>query len=298
MTFGSWVDARLHAARTKRSHVRILPPGQRWVETRSGRVRLLDTGGDGPVVLMAPDGPCVIEHYAELVECLSPALRVVIADLPGFGHSLPTAHHDHRLRTGAEVLIALINALSLQQVTLALSCVNGFYGIAAARLAPDRIRSLMLAQTPGLAAMREWTDRIVPKPIRMPGLGQGLNFARRRQIAHDWYKVALAQRDHRAAFQQTADTALAEGGCYCFASVVQGMSACANDEPLLQPLEIPATLLWGRADRSHRPTDPASLRVHLPKLELIELEDVGHFPDLEAPARYAEVLLNHLHRNT
>lgn len=298
MTFGSWVDARLHATRANARRDRALPPGQRWVDTASGRVRLLDTGGSGPVVLMAPDGPCVIEHYAELVERLSPSLRLVIADLPGFGHSLPTAHHDHRLRTGAEVLLALIDALALQRVTLALSCVNGFYGIAAARLSPQRIRSLVLAQTPGLPAMREWTARIVPRPIRLAGLGQLINFAQRRRVAHDWYKVALARREDRAAFQQTADAALAHGGCYCFAGVVQGMSACTADEPLLRPLSIPATLLWGLADRSHRPTDPDSLRAHLPDLDLIELDGIGHFPDLEAPARYASLLIDSLHRKT
>jgi pimeloyl-ACP methyl ester carboxylesterase len=292
MSLGSWVDARLHAAAARAQQDRALPPGQRWVATPSGRVRLLDTGGTGPAVLMAPDGPCVIEHYAELVTRLSPSVRLLIADLPGFGHSLPTARHDHRLRTGAEVLLALIEALNLSRVTLALSCVNGFYGIAAAHLAPQKITGLVLAQTPGLSAMRDWTDRIVPRPIRWPGIGQWINFTRRRRVAHDWYKVALARREDRPAFQQTADAALSDGGCYCFAGVVQGMSACRDDEPLLQPLAIPATLLWGRADRSHKPTDPGSLRAHLPQLQLIELDGVGHFPDLESPTRYAEALLS------
>lgn len=298
MTLGSWVDARLHTARARAVRTRVLPPGHRWVETTSGRVRVFDSGGDGPTVLMAPDGPCVIEHYAELVEMLSPSVRLLIADLPGFGHSLPTARHDHRLRTGADVLLALIDALALNRVTLALSCVNGFYGIAAAHLAPQHIQGLVLAQTPSLIAMRHWTQRIVPRPIRWPVVGQLLNNVQRRRVAHDWYKVALARRDDRAAFQQTADTALTQGGCYCFAGVVQGMSACADDEPLLRPLSIPATLLWGRADRSHKPTDPASLRAHLPLLELLELDGVGHFPDLESPARYTAALLDHLSRTT
>lgn len=290
MTLASRVDHWLYARAGGRPAAATLP-GLRWVDTPSGRVRVQDSGGSGPAVLLVPDGPCVIEHYASLVARLSPRARVVVADLPGFGFSRAGPRHDHQLRTGAEVLLAVLSALGIARAVLALSCVNGYYGIAAAHLAPQRVAHLLLSQTPGLSAMRAWTERIVPAPIRVPVLGQLINFAQRRKVAEGWYRIALARREDRPHFHQTADRALADGGCYCFAGVVQGMQATADDDPLLRPIAVPATLLWGTSDRSHRPTDPESLRAHLPAVTVQRFEQVGHFPDLEASEAYAAVLL-------
>ena len=291
MSLASRLDHRLYARLAPRRATADPLPGLRWIDTPAGRVRVQDSGGSGPAVLLVPDGPCVIEHYADLVNRLAPRARVLVADLPGFGFSAPGPRYDHQLRAGAEVLLALLDGLGIERAVLGLSCVNGYYGIAAASLAPQRVAHLLLAQTPGMAAMRDWTRRIVPRPIRIPLLGQLINFAQRRAVAEGWYKVALGRREDRTRFQQPADHALANGGCYCFASVVQGMQRARPDDPLLGPIAVPATLLWGESDRSHRHTDASSLRQHLPQVVIRVVEQAGHFPDLEAAEVYAAVLL-------
>ncbi len=49
--------------------------------------------------------------------------------------------------------------------------------------------------------------------------------------------------------------------------------------------------IWGRADRTHRRSDPhGSLRL-APRGRLVELEGVGHFPDLEQPTRFEEEVM-------
>src|SRR5688572_279329 len=55
-----------------------------FVQTRGGRVRLLDSRTPGPVVVLVPDGPNVIEHYAGLMSKLAESCRVVCFDMPGF----------------------------------------------------------------------------------------------------------------------------------------------------------------------------------------------------------------------
>jgi pimeloyl-ACP methyl ester carboxylesterase len=259
------------------------------IDTHAGALRVVDTGGDKPALLLAPDGPCVVEHYATLIEALRPRWRVVCADLPGFGFSLPRGDYRHELRQGAEALLAILDALAIGRATLALSCVNGFYALAAARLAPSRIERLILAQTPGMDAMRDWTARIVPAPVPVPVLGQLINRVTRRKIARGWLHVAVADRAARAQFQATADHALCSGGCYCFASVVQGMSPTQADEPLLANIRTPTTLVWGRLDRSHKSTDPETIRRHAPQAKIVTL-DAGHFPDLEASAQYVQAV--------
>ncbi|WP_052368271.1 alpha/beta fold hydrolase [Algiphilus aromaticivorans] len=267
------------------------PEGMRWVPTTSGTIRVLDGGGDGHPVVFAPDGPCVIEHYAALRALLEPDFRVIVFDLPGFGFSAPPADYGHRLSEGARVVAGLLESLALPPVTLVMSCVNGFYAMAATRLARARIARLVLCQTPSLAAMQRWTERMVPSPITTPVLGQLLSFFSRRRIATGWYRVAVADREQQAVFSRTARTALRQGGCYCFAGVVQGMLATDAADPQLQPPpDLPVTMVWGKADRSHKRTDPASLRAHCPQAEIVPIADAGHFPELEAPEAFAALL--------
>lgn len=263
------------------------------VDTAVGRIHVRDAGGaadrDIPVVLMTPDGPNVVVHYDALFAALAGRVRLVCFDLPGFGHSRPGWTYGHRLDQGADVVLALMDALAIPRATLAFSCVNGFYALAAAKRAPDRIERLLLSQTPSLAAMRAWTARIVPAPVKVPLLGQALVRATRRKAAHGWYKVALADKTQRPSFQQPADHALRHGGCYCLAGVVQGVSQARESQ--LAGVTAPVTLLWGDADRSHARTKAESLLELVPQARIEHLAACGHFPDVENVERYAERLL-------
>jgi pimeloyl-ACP methyl ester carboxylesterase len=265
------------------------PAGTRMVDTRVGRLRVLDTGGKGPVLLMAPDGPNVIEHHAAVIGLLRAHARVVCFDLPGFGQSKPPLSYRHRLQDGAGAVLAVMDALDIREAALHFSCANGLYAIAAAKAAPQRIRRLLLCQTPSMPAMRAWTQKNVPKPLQVPVLGQLLMRASRRRFAQVWYGIALPDRSRFDEFLAPADHALTHGGCFCLAGVVQGLSAARDAE--LEGVKTPTLLVWGERDRSHRRTSPDSLQELLPQARVERFADCGHFPDLEQPQRYAELAL-------
>ncbi|HEX4896672.1 MAG TPA: alpha/beta hydrolase [Solimonas sp.] len=265
------------------------PAGTRWVETRAGRLRVLDTGGAGPVVLMTPDGPNVIEHHLEVIDRLRPHGRIVCFDLPGFGYSRPGPRYGHRLEEGAAVVLSLMDALQIPEAALHFSCANGLYALAAAKAAPQRIRRLMLCQTPSLEAMRAWTHRTVPRPLQVPVAGQLLMRAARRRFAKIWYDIALPDPTLRPGFLAKADQALCSGGCYCLAGVVQGLLRARDGA--LDGVRQPVTLLWGGRDRSHRHTRAESLQDLVPQAQVHQFPESGHFPDLEHPQRYADLAL-------
>lgn len=262
------------------------------LDTEQGPVRVLDTGGTAPAVVLVPDGPNVIEHYASLIERLRSTRRVVVFDLPGFGFSFPQAHYHHALAQGGSVILSVLGAVDLRDATLVCTCVNGFYAIAAAKLDTSRrIRRLVLCQTPSLTEMRAWTNRIVPKPIHVPVLGQLLQFSQRRKVADGWYHAALARKEDRPRFKAVAGKAFEQGACFCLASVVQGMLAESDTPDILQGVELPVTLIWGALDRSHKPTNPQALRALLPQADFKLWTECGHFPDLEDEAAFAKVIL-------
>lgn len=265
------------------------PPGTRMLDTRAGRVRVRDTGGKGPVIVMTPDGPNVIEHHGEVIDLLAPHARVVCFDMPGFGFSAPRAGYGHTMAQGRDVVLAVLDALDIREATLAFSCANGFYAIAAARAAPQRVRRLLLAQTPGFSAMPAWTKRNVPVPIQLPMAGQILNRAMRRKLAYTWYGMSMPDKPQRKEFRATAANALEHGACFCLAGVVQGLGRAQAAE--LTGAKQPATLIWGDSDRSHKHTRAESLLELLPQAQITHRPDCGHFPELEQPREYAAHLL-------
>src|SRR5215470_20312848 len=61
----------------------------RYVRTKAGQLRVVDTGGGKPALVLTPDGPCVIEHYDGLIKRFSEQFRVICFDMPGVGFSFP-----------------------------------------------------------------------------------------------------------------------------------------------------------------------------------------------------------------
>ena len=260
-----------------------------FVSTPVGRVRVYDSGGGGACVALVPDGPNVIEHYDRLIGLLSQKVRVVCFEMPGFGYSLPNRSYRHSLDDGASAVLGVLDALGVRRATLAFSCANGFYALRAAQRSPERISNLVLTQTPSLGSMHAWTRRVIPRPIRVPVLGQLIAWLYREKMAHGWYRTALPKSTAVEPWQGKAHQALANGACFCLAGVVQGLGK--EEDASLAGVTTPVTIVWGEQDRSHRETDPDSAMKCLPQAEIIRFKDCGHFPDIEEPARFSRIVL-------
>jgi len=182
-----------------------------------------------------------------------------------------------------------MDALDVREASLLFSCANGFYAIAAAKAAPQRIRQLILAQTPGISAMPAWTQANVPKLIQTPVAGQITMKLAKRKFAHAWYGMAMNDAAKKNEFRAMAKHALDHGACFCLADVVQGLRRATHDQ--LAGVKQPATLFWGDSDRSHKHSRAESLLELLPHANITHCPECGHFPDLEQPQRYAQAVL-------
>jgi pimeloyl-ACP methyl ester carboxylesterase len=292
MKAGAYIDSVLayYSSNRREGNSTTLPT--QFIDTPVGSVRVYDSGADKPCVVLVPDGPNVIEHYVRLIELLIPHVRVVCFDMPGFGHSLPNQNYDHSLDQGAAAVLGVLDALGVETSVLAFSCANGFYALRAAQKAPDRISCLVLAQTPSLNAMKRWVDRIIPKPLRIPVMGQVASWLFRHKVAKRWYPAALPKNAQVQPFQDVALQALAGGACFCLAGVVQGLYR--EQENRFADVSTPLTVVWGAMDRSHKLTDPHALCESMPHASIVRFEDCGHFPDVEQPERYAALLLERI----
>ncbi|HEY8101476.1 MAG TPA: alpha/beta hydrolase [Burkholderiaceae bacterium] len=276
-------------ASRKHKNIEIGPISSHPLKTSRATVQLYDSGSEKPCVIFVPDGPNVIANYERLIGLLKDNFRVVCFDMPGFGYSTPAHDYDHSLDQGAATVISVMDELKIRSATLAFSCANGFYALRVAQLAPDRISRLILSQTPSLEAMHAWSKRNIPYVMHLPVFGQAVAWAVRQKAANSWYARALPKDTDIDAFKNPAMHALAHGGCFCLAGVVQGLGR--EDVNFGGGISTPCTILWGSLDRSHKLTDPKSILELVPHAEVIRFEASGHFPDIEQPERFMQVLV-------
>lgn len=285
---GSSIDSIIAATRGRRRQERSLKSDcMKLLQTQAGIVRVLDTGSRKSPLLIVPDGPCVIEHYTDLIDLLAPDFRVVCFDLPGFGFSYPALGFDFSVAQTAETVVEVMDRLDIPFAALAFTCANGFFALHLAKHHPDRVSHLVLGQTPSFQSMRQWNDRIIPKILHVPYVGQLIVAGLTRKISAGWYDLALpSNHDHQTQFVQPADRALKSGGCFCLASLVQGLSRTQDAE--ISDVSVPTLLIYGDHDRSHQQTDFTTLLDHAPIAEIVLFQGCGHFPDLERPQEYAQ----------
>ena len=261
--------------------------GMRYVPTGAGQVRVLDTGGGKPALVLTPDGPCVIEHYDVLVRRFSEHFRVVCFDMPGLGFSFPSRGYRFGIGETADAIVELLDALAIPKASFAFTCANGFFAMNLAKRYPQRVSRLVLGQTPSFDWMRKWTERNIPRLLRVPYVGQAVTAAKAGFLATHWFDLALPRgSEHKGAFVAQARQALQAGGCFCLASVVQGLLRTREED--VRGVQCPTLAIHGDSDFSHKHTDFRSITGPIPQAQVVPFQGCGHFPNLERASDYVD----------
>ena len=254
----------------------------------------LRIAGDGPQpVVIVPDPPNTLEHYDELIDLLVArgGVRVICFEVPGFGLSFPRSlTFSFSAEEYTDVVVELLDRLALRDVTLVMSCIGGYVGLMAARLRPELIARLVLSQTPTVEHMIRWAKRFDRLGLLgLPMIGQAIMWLVKDPATRFWYSAALPVGADVARYQAPALAAQRLGGPYALASGIQAMRRLDLRE--LHGVTQPITLVWGHADRTHARTDPQSLLAVVPHARFVSFQRAGHFPDLEEPGRFVELVV-------
>jgi pimeloyl-ACP methyl ester carboxylesterase len=277
------------AARVRRD--RLGGPHVRYEKTARGLLRVrAQPSSRGPRLLFGTDMPNVVEHYDDLLAELEGKGDVIVFEPPGTGGSAPTRDFDFGLASLAAVTEELLAQTGPR--TLVFPCYLGLVAQLVARRSPRLAPRVVLPQTVGAADFQRWADRVDPRRLlRTPVAGQLVVAARRRAIARGWYAASVGHVERLSSLSATADRALAAGGCYCLASLMQRLEADLHGLDLFPrtPLPVPSAIVWGARDRTHKRSDPTRA---LPGAQVVRFEESGHCADLEEPARFAAWLLD------
>ena len=252
--------------------------------------------GRGPVLLLIHGMGGSYQNWQAVIELLARHHTVVAPDLPGHGASAPGAG-DYSLGALAAGLRDLLVALGHERATLVGHSLGGGVAMQIAYQFPELSERLVLVSSGGLGP----EVSLILRAAALPGaelvvgatawganraggpLARGLATVGLRATA-DVAEVArgyasLADRDRRAAFLATLRSVIG----------ARGQRVDASDR-LYLAAALPVLIIWGardpiipvhHAERAHEAIAGSRLEI---------FEDVGHLPQLEAPARFVTVL--------
>jgi pimeloyl-ACP methyl ester carboxylesterase len=277
-------DARIR--RSLRGH---RAPGYGFVDLPSCAVRYRAHGEGARTFVFAADPPIVLEHYDALVDALSARARIIVLELPGFGFSPARRSFDFSFDGVVAALGNILDVLDVRGATLCFPCVSAYAAAALALARPECVRSLVAAQAPSFEAALAWKRRRDPKGLlARPIAGQLAMHALKRRRAPAWMSLAVGDPRQLPAMTALAEASLRRGARWSLASAFQRFLI---DGAAPGPVPQPILAVWGTRDGSHRMTDRSSSRRLGADVTLVEWDDVGHFPELESPRRFADLVL-------
>lgn len=268
-------------------------PGMEFLDLPQGRLRVRRAGAGERALIFCTDPPNVLEHYGPLFARLKRerALTTIAFEPAGFGHSTSKGPAPHSIEAGAAATEALLEKLGIRGAVLAFPCVAAYAALRVAARRPDLVAGLVLLQAPAWREGARWVARVDRRRVlRTPVVGQVVNYVRADAIIRRWYAAAAGAPERGARLQGFAIEALDHGARFPLASAFQTLFR--GPAPDLAPVAQPTLALWGAADRTHARTEKDSILEHAPGATVVEVEGVGHFPELEDPNAFAGLVLD------
>lgn len=239
-------------------------------------------GGQGEPLLVLHGFGATRDNWLLLAKELTPRLRVIAPDIPGYGDSDQHANADYSLDAQLARLDAFVDALGLTRFHLAGNSMGGYLAGHYARRHPARVSSLWLIAPAGVSSAQPSEVVAAVERGENPLLVRGTaDFDRILQLCFvnppytptQFKKVFAARSMRNADFHARLFSQLFE--------------AALPFEETLPGLPVRTLITWGERDRILDASGAPILQGLIPGSELHLLPDTGHVPMLERPAACA-----------
>ena len=269
------------------------------VDVNGTTLHYVSAGTTGSPILLVHGFPESWWAFHKVIPLLAASHRVFAVDLRGFGDSAPAAD-GFTSADAAEDLHELIAALGVGPVHLAAQDISGGTAFQLATTHPDDILSFTATEM-GLAGFGlegfadvthggSWHIGV----LAAPGIADMLFTGREEQVLGGWAFPAMTAvvgsttPDDVAEFARTYSRA---GGWLGAVGLYQSMLGEGDTLKSLaesQPITVPALAIGGYGG----PFTVGTLsQVVVGEVESVQLDGVGHYVALEAPAAFADAIL-------
>jgi pimeloyl-ACP methyl ester carboxylesterase len=257
-------------------------------------------GGSGEPILLIHGLAGSSRTWDDVIPTLTEHYDVIAPDLLGHGESAKPVG-DYSLGAFASGLRDFLAVLGVPSVTIVGHSFGGGVAMQLAYQHPRLVDRLVLVGSGGLGREVSWLLRVLtlpgaeylmpigfPKPLvdRATGIGRELGRRNMRspKLAEMWRAYSsLAGAQNRSAFVRTMRGVIEPGG----------QTVNASDR-LYLAAHVPTLIVWGDSDGIIPVAHAYTAHELIPTSRLEIMEGVGHFPHVEAPEEFCEVLLDFL----
>lgn len=245
--------------------------------------------GKGPVLFMIHGSQSSLRTWDKITAALKDDYRIIRYDIPGYGLSGAIPDEAAARVAPEEVAEALLDSLGVGKVTAIGVSSGGTMAVYLAARRPGLVERLILSNTPA-------------DPVTTGHLVQPESFlAAQARAKANGYQDLDFWNQYLSYFSAVPEriSAKTRGEYYDFnrrtperhpVAMVARIGDGKDANVKMAAVSAPALLIWGAADPLL--PSPASLERHLSnaRVSRVVMEDVGHYPPLEAPERFARLI--------
>lgn len=220
-----------------------------------------------------------------------PGYELLAVDLVGHGRTeLPVDHARATMASVVDDLVALLDALRIEQTAILGYSMGGRVALRLALAAPTRVSALVLeSASPGIASAldrqaRVMADERLARVVEEEGIAA---FVAQWEALPLWASQARLPAATRDRLRQQRLASAPAG----LALSLRGMGA-GRDEPILDRLNalpMPALLVVGAEDQKYRLLAEAMAN-QMQNAEIAVVPEAGHTPHLEQPDQFATIV--------
>jgi haloalkane dehalogenase len=274
----------------------------RWVQRGSYRIHAREQRGTGPTIVLMHGFPDNHHLYDRLV----PHLRdrhVVVFDFLGWGESDKPRDYQYTFANQKDDLDAVIAGLGLDRVVLVVHDASGPAGINWAVEHPQQVAAIVALNTfysllPGAPPNPPEAIRLFSDPNFQRLTDHFAKSPREFRWLYDFQVGGFIRNDAvRKKFvpllyrQFEAKPSTLEAFLRLNADLTPAVAANTQREPQLASFTAPVRTAFGELDPYLSPAQGRALAGLFPNAEAVTVADTGHFPQLDAPAEVADLIL-------
>jgi pimeloyl-ACP methyl ester carboxylesterase len=260
----------------------------------------LRRAGEGPVLTALHGFPSSSHDWSKIAPALAERNTVVMPDLLGFGASAKPADHAYSLREQTDLVEAVWRALGVESTAiLAHDYSVSILQELLARRAEDGLEVALTRATLFNGGLYPDIHRPQPTqlalldPVRGPKLGElmteELFVAGLRPTFADGYDADEDSAEIWRSYHRSGGERISH---LLIGYIPERERTGDRWVGALESTDVPLSFVWGMLDPVSGAHMAARIRERLPEAPFAALDDVGHWPQLEAPRPVLEALMS------
>ncbi|MFV8819327.1 alpha/beta fold hydrolase [Haliea sp. E17] len=267
-------------------------PQSRYLRVGDMQIHYKDEGPrDAPVLLLVHGSESSLRTWDVITEDLKNRYRVIRFDVPSYGLSDGASDSDVGKLQPTDIPLALLDHLAIERVTFAGVSSGGTMGMYLAARRPDIVERLILSNNPSDPV--DTSHLVMPQAFLDAVARSKASGFRDQDFWNEFLSYfsgeaerisAQTRREYYDFNRRTPEKHLIA----MIARIGDGKQAIVE----MKKIVAPTLLVWGTAD----PLLPESAAVAVSRylenaqISRVYMPDVGHYPPLEVPHRFARMI--------